>query len=420
MSAEPGCVGLLRDLLRVSEGGEVKTQAWVAARFAALGCEVDRFAYTPRDPSAGCGLADFGASEQRQCVVGRFPGAPDRRSLLLFAHADCEPVATVDGWRHPPFAGEIADGRLHGWGVADDLAGVTAMLAAAGAVVADGRRPAGALLLASAPSKRHARGIVEVLRRGYRADAAVYVHPAESGRGLAEIKAVTPGLLRFRVRVAGRPPDTREPEQTPFAHLAVNPLDGAARLVAALRMVDARRAGRVRHAALDAQVGRSTNVHVAWLACGDPAHPGRVAEACEFGGSVSFPPVERPEDVQAELAAALEDAAAGDPWLAAHPPTVEWSDAVPGAEVAPEHPLTRLVRASVRDVTGVEPGINALHASSDIGHPILVAGIPTVGLGPRAGDLSQAGGQDEWVDVDDLARTVTVLERIITTWCGVR
>jgi acetylornithine deacetylase len=133
---------------------------------------------------------------------------------------------------------------------------------------------------------------------------------------------------------------------------------------------------------------------------------------------VSFPPSERPEDVQAEVAAALADAAAGDPWLAAHAPTLEWRDTVPGAEVDLDDPLPRLVRASVREVTGVEPAINALHASSDIGHLILFAGIPTVGLGPRAGDLTQAGGADEWVDVDDLARTVMVLERIITTWCG--
>jgi acetylornithine deacetylase len=410
-------VGLLRGLLGASEQGEESTQAWVAEQFAALGCEVDRFAYTSLDPGTGCGPTDPGASEQRQCVVGRLPGAPDRRNLLLFAHADCEPVAALERWRYPPFAGEISAGRLHGWGVADDLAGVAAILAAAGAVLAEGR-PAGSLLLVSAPSKRRARGIVEVLRRGYRADGGVYVHPAESERGLAEIKAVTPGLLRFRVRVSGRPPDTREPEQTPFAHLGVNPLDGAARLVAALRMVDERRAGRVRHPALDAAAGRSTNVHVTWLACGDPTHPGRVAEACEFGGSVSFPPGERPEDVQAEVAAALADAAAGDPWLAAHAPTLEWRDTVPGAEVDLDDPLPRLVRASVREETGVEPAINALHAASDIGHPILFAGIPTVGLGPRAGDLTQAGGADEWVDVDDLARTVMVLERIITTWCG--
>ena len=203
MSTEPACVGLLRGLLGASERGEESTQAWVAEQFAALGCEVDRFAYTSLGPGVGCGPAGPGASEQRQCVVGRLPGAPDRRSLLLFAHADCEPVAALERWRYPPFAGEISAGRLHGWGVADDLAGVAAILAAAGAVLAEGRRPAGSLLLVSAPSKRRARGIVEVLRRGYRADGGVYVHPAESERGLAEIKAVTPGLLRFRAARVG-------------------------------------------------------------------------------------------------------------------------------------------------------------------------------------------------------------------------
>ena len=46
------------------------------------------------------------------------------------------------------------------------------------------------------------------------------------------------------------------------------------------------------------------------------------------------------------------------------------------------------------------------------------AGIPTVGLGPLGGDLTQNGLTDEWVDVEDYRRAVEVAAAIIDGWCG--
>jgi hypothetical protein len=39
-----------------------------------------------------------------------------------------------------------------------------------------------------------------------------------------------------------------------------------------------------------------------------------------------------------------------------------------------------------------------------------------VGIGPLAGDLTQAGGYDEWVDVDDYIRTIKICAKIIADW----
>ena len=61
-------------------------------------------------------------------IIARCKGAGNGRSLILFAHPDGEPVTGTDRWRHDPFAGEVEDGRLYGWGVADDLSGVAAGL----------------------------------------------------------------------------------------------------------------------------------------------------------------------------------------------------------------------------------------------------------------------------------------------------
>ena len=179
-------------------------------------------------------------------MVAVLPGAGGGRSLLAFAHPDSEPVADTDQWRHDPFAGEIEDGRMYGWGIADDLSGVVAMICALDAVQAAGLSLSGPVICASAVSKRRAQGIYAVLERGYQADAAIYLHPAESGAGLGDIKARASGLMYFRITVSGQPPDTSEPTHTPFYHLAVNPIDKAWLVYRALAELAEERAQRVR------------------------------------------------------------------------------------------------------------------------------------------------------------------------------
>ena len=58
------------------------------------------------------------------------------------------------------------------------------------------------------------------------------------------------------------------------------------------------------------------------------------------------------------------------------------------------------------------------HTASDIRNPIVQKGIPTVGLGPLCGDLTQNGRHDEWVDLDDYLRAIKVAARTIADWCG--
>ena len=45
--------------------------------------------------------------------------------------------------------------------------------------------------------------------------------------------------------------------------------------------------------------------------------------------------------------------------------------------------------------------------------------IPTVGLGPKGGGLTQTGKHDEWVDVDESVMTIKVLAGMIMDWCEV-
>ena len=336
---------------------------------------------------------------------------------MMFAHPDSEPMSDVENWKNDPFAGSIVDGRLYGWGVADDLAGIAvgtlALIRAARA-----GQPLGTVVMISAPSKRHARGVAAAMHQGLTADASLYLHPAESGAGLHEIKAFASGQIEFRITVKGRMPDTAEPGHTAFAHLADNPIDKALVIHAALARLDTERAKRITHPALQAAVGRSTNIMVSNFICGEDRRFGRLNQTCVMGGAVSFPPGETLEDVQTEIASAIAAAAASDPWLSANPPEIEWLAGVTGAECPPDHPLYLAAARAVSAATGAAPHVNPMHTSSDIRNPIVQKNIPTVGLGGLCGDLSQNGRRDEWVDVADYLRTIAATTALILDWCG--
>jgi acetylornithine deacetylase/succinyl-diaminopimelate desuccinylase-like protein len=421
-AAEAGgeaAVGFLRELIRLQAEGEDAVQARVAAACAALGCVVERRRYSPasivlRDEFASEAAM---ASEQREAVLARFPGSGGGRSVIFFAHPDGEAFQPSHGWVHDPLAGEIDRGRIHGWGVADDLAGVATMVEALRAVLAAGATPQGEVILASTPSKRHARGVHALLHGGVHADAAVYLHPAESGVGMREVKALASGQLIIRIIVKGRLPATNEPGHAAFAHTAVNPVLQAQAVIAALAALDARRGERVHHPALDAAIGRSTNLLIGDVRTLGDGRAARIAPAVQLSCALAFPPGERLADVQAEVEAAIAEAVAADPSLDLD---VTFLSGVTGAEVPLDHPLWLVTSEAVRRGTGTAPAINPLHTSSDIRNPMVQSGIPCVGLGPLCGDLTQNGGRDEWVDVADYRRGVAVVAALIAGWCGAR
>ncbi|MEO3473255.1 M20/M25/M40 family metallo-hydrolase [Roseomonas sp. CAU 1739] len=413
-------VAFLQELIGLQQKGEDAVQARLAEAATAAGCVVEHRRYRPAEIRLRDEFADQSAiaTDERVAVLARLPGTGGGRSVIFFAHPDGEAFQPQHGWNHDPFAGAIDGGRIHGWGVADDLAGVATMVEAVRVLRDAGLKPKGDVILASTPSKRHARGVHALLHGGIGADAAVYLHPAESGIGMREVKALAPGQLVFRIVLRGTAPPTQEPGHTAFAHLAVNPVDLVPPVIAALRALDARRGARVHHPVLEAAIGRSTNLLIGDIRALGDGRASRVPPAVQLFCALAFPPGESLADVQAELEAALRDATAADARLGAHPPELVYVSGVTGAEVAQDHPLWAATSEAVLLGTGTAPEINPLHTSSDIRNPMVQSGIPCVGLGPLCGDLTQNGGRDEWVDVADYKRGVAVIAALIGLWCG--
>ena len=411
-------IAFLRDLIAAQKKGEAAVQSTIAARLAQAGCDVSHHDYDPAEVSVKGEFAADGArnAERRSAVVGTLGGQADLPSLLIFAHPDGEPVTDAEQWSHDAFAGEIDGGRLYGWGVADDLAGCAAAVLAIEAAAASGT-PMGRAVFASTPSKRYARGVAALLHDGLRADAALYLHPAESGVGMREIKALASGHVEFKITVTGKAPDTTEPGQTAFSHLSANPVDKAFTIYSALMALAEERAKRIRQPDMEARVGRATNLHISRIECGEMRKLSRIHDECVMGGALSFPPGETLAEIRAEVEAAVAAAAAKDDWLRDNPPRIDWLTGVTGAHVPEDHPLYRVTARAVGDVTGEAPYVNVMHTSSDIRNPPVEAGIPCVAFGCLCGDLSQNESRDEWVDVADFMRMVDVTTQVVLDWC---
>jgi acetylornithine deacetylase/succinyl-diaminopimelate desuccinylase-like protein len=83
-------------------------------------------------------------------VVARIPGQGSGQRLMLMGHLDVVPVEDVSQWTHPPFGGEVHDGRIHGRGAADMKSMVASEVMAAIILKRLGVTFAGDLVVASA------------------------------------------------------------------------------------------------------------------------------------------------------------------------------------------------------------------------------------------------------------------------------
>jgi acetylornithine deacetylase len=318
--------------------------------------------------------------------------------LVFFAHVDTEQALAGAA----PAAGPIVpdEGKLYGLGAADDKGGLAA---AAVAVAILGERHGRAPRLLSVHGKGGgARGSLPLFARLEDGPtAAVYVHPTETGRGMSELKISSRGVLDVRLEARGwreAPIEIGTPESAPLGG-AGDALAASLEWIRELREADL--AGSV--------------VHTGRIEGGDG--PGLVPDRCRAELRILFDEPRTAAEIMAAICRSAEGGAARrssevgrlrievtPAGLAANPASVSWNGKA-----------ALLLRSAIRDVVGTEPAPYTAHLASDIRFPIRLRGLPTLGIGCRAGGFY---GPEEWVDLDDLVRLVAVLVRFASVWDG--
>jgi acetylornithine deacetylase/succinyl-diaminopimelate desuccinylase-like protein len=146
-------------------------------------------------------------------VVARIPGSGGAPSLMLMGHLDVVPVEDPAQWSHPPFGGEVHDGRIHGRGANDMKSMVAAEAMAAIILKRLGAPFAGDLIVASAADEesggKYGFGWLALNRPDLlRCDVAVNegggtpLH--RDGRITYGINTGEKGRLEIRITVKGR------------------------------------------------------------------------------------------------------------------------------------------------------------------------------------------------------------------------
>ena len=327
---------------------------------------------------------------QPDVLIGRCPGE-SATELMLFAHTDTEPVH--DGWRGDPYSLRIQGRRAVGLGVADDKAGVVAILAAVRAVREAGMAMTKPPRIVLGSGKQGgALGTLPGTLAAVGVSAAVYSHPAESGRGLQHLKVASRGVVEFEITVEGQTPTPVE-ERTP---ISADPRQGRNAAARASRLVTAlgeHNDGVVRTVtALTAQARPFEVPSVARI---------RVAHWFGEGDILS---------ITAALTQLLT-AAAADDWERSHPPQIVAVGMRANPASCAGDRFAQWAGDVLTQITGAEVDVYEWHSASDIRFPMRCLGVPAVGFGAVAGGFY---GADEWVDLPSLHHSVAVLARMMT------
>ena len=333
----------------------------------------------------------------RANVIGRIKGIGDGPKLMLNGHLDVVPSGELDQWRHPPFEPHVEGGRLFGRGSCDMKGGVSAILAAVKSIVENKIQLKGDLLVTFvADEESLGKGVNDIIERGYSADMAVIGEPTR-------LRVVTAhkGLIWVEVTTFGKSAHASTVKSNDRGN-TVNAIYEMCKAISAtenyLAVLE-----QVRHKL----VGNPT-ISVGTISGG--TKPNVVPDNCRAMIERRMMPSERSDQVIQEIRKLFDSIAMSDKNFKYDLRIVNIRD---GAEISEDEKIVKFCRNSVKEVTGIDPGITGFIATSDMATLVNRAKIPTVLLGP--GDLTQAHAPNEFVSINELVLAARIYEHLIMT-----
>lgn len=400
-------VALLLDLvgtesITLNEG---PVQQKARAAMEARGLEIDQWESSAEEIAPWViHVGEQATFEDRPIVVGSRRGAGGGRSLMLQGHVDTVPAGDPAAWKHSTW-GEVDGDRLYGLGSTDMKGGVTAFIAAAGILNDLSVTLKGDLMLnTSVGEEDGGLGALSTVLRGYKPDAIVITEPTD-----LKLMVAHGGSLVFRITVHGK-----------SAH-GGSRMDGVSALEKFIPIYqdlmawEQERNETLSHPLYD-HMENKFPISVGVVRAGEWAST--VPDTLVAEGRLGFLPGETIEAMMRQAEERIAAVAAVDPWMKDHPPTVEWfGGQFASAEISPDAPIVRAVRAAHETVTGSEPEIIAYSAGTDMRLFTEIGHIPTCVYG--AGNVSLAHQPEEYIRIPDLLTSIEVLTRLIIDWCEV-
>lgn len=370
-------VGTLQSLVRIPSitGDEAKIGAFVADICRRMGLAVEVLESAPGRPN----------------IVASWDSGVPGPSLLLNDHLDMIPPGPLEYWTHPPFAAEIADGRVYGRGTIDTKSGVTTLLMAVTAmrrlqIPIRGRIT---LLFVCDEEVGGAMGIQWFAKTGrLKADLAVVAEPTTM-----QIERATKGRMNIGITTRGIATHGARP------WLGHNAIEDMAKVVLALadlgERIKAKTHPLLGHGSLSTGIIQGGTV------------PNMVPNKCRIEVDRRLIPGDTQESVLAEFQAVLDRIAAENPGFDASMEQLLWW---PGYLVEEDEPIVRIAASAFEKVMGYRPVITGKDAGTDASWINALAGIPVVMFSP--GNGKNAMNADENVIIQDLVNATKVIAQI--------
>lgn len=324
--------------------------------------------------------------------IGLIKGNRPGKTILFDGHIDVVPVGDASQWTHPPYGGEVSDGKMWGRGTSDMKCAVGSMACAAAFFAEDCKR--------DFPGKIYVAGVChEECFEGVAArDISARTRPDYVVIGEAsqlDLKVGQRGRAEIRVETFGRPAHSSNPEA------GVNAAYKMHDLISRIRQMPL-----TQHPHLGKGILELSDIK-SYPYPGDSVVP----EYCVANFDRRLLVGETPESVLAPIQAIIDDMAATDPDFKAKlsyvhgkskchtDEDIEVDRFFPGWIFSPEEEYVQDVYREFVAM-GHTPEIGYWHFCTNGSHYGGEAGIKTLGFGP--GDLHTAHIIDEYMPMDQL------------------
>lgn len=324
----------------------------------------------------------------RDNVVARLRGASRAHNLTYICHMDTMPAG--EGWDHPPFGAEIADGKLYGRGACDMKAGLAAAMIAF-RNVSRRKEPLkyDFLLIATVNEEDAMTGAEQAVRDGY-VNAESYVLDAEPTD--SRIQVAHKGKTWFELTTHGK---------TCHASMPQRGCDAIAAMAEIITRVNRKLTELPVHPEMGPCTATFGTIRGGW-------NPYIVPDVCKATLDMRLTPPTTNERSIALVKEAVGEALAAVPGVTcdcavtARRPAIEMDD---GSFL-----LARL-REAVEEVTGGELPVDMFPGYTDTAVIAAMTGCRNcMSFGP--GSLEQAHRPNEFVPCGEIVRSAAVMTRL--------
>ncbi|HYH82507.1 MAG TPA: M20/M25/M40 family metallo-hydrolase [Longimicrobium sp.] len=313
-------------------------------------------------------------------VTGRIRGTGSAPAVMLASHMDVVDAGDDDGWEHPPHAGVLADGYLHGRG-AMDLKGPLALQVYAAAQFIDRPPPGDLVLVCSVYEEKGGWGMMHWMDTAASRPGAVILAEATGG----DLCIGHRGHAELAVEIRGRAAHASAPER------GCNPVLLLPDVLSALAELSSRQQG-------DPVLGRATltpTVVETWPRSGNVI-PDRVRITLDMRVLPGWEEARAVEELRAHLSARVAPTdgvrVVVIPGLVTHRAWTGWEDEhsnfTPGFLMDDDHPVVRAASAALRQALGATPAVRPWKFGTDGGHTCGTHGVPTIGFAPGSEALA--------------------------------